>query len=221
MTQIRTVDILPDLGFSRDDASDTFRLELEDGTIQAVELLHPRSGYVVSFSGVLRTTRTLSEVDFAMPRLVESIDQAKAWIAFGLKDAVGQSNQPNWLAEGRDLRHLLPWVQDAARSAPRLQCIVDREQFRPMASRLRNGVFASDFPTVELSFRDSILRIQLGQEVFAIAGHGNDWPSTLTLPAASFASPQRRLQNPAVYITVRGDTLNFGTLSIDIAAEHP
>ena len=129
-----------------------------------------------------------------MPLEVESVEQAKAWLAYGLK-SVPIKVPPGWLAEGRDLQHLLPWVRQRAENAPRLQCIVDRELFRPLAKRLREYVARTEVgTTASVRFREGILRILVGSELFAVAAHGEPWNLTILVDPSGFRLAQARLR---------------------------
>ena len=217
MTGMRTGDALRELGFVVVVEGEQYRLDLDTGSISATELLHPRSGFVMYFSGVLNDGRTLSEIEYSMPRTVESIDQAKAWLAYGLRIYTKTQPPPSWFAEGKVLQHLLPWVKAKADAPPKVQCLVERAQFRALAKRLASYVDCVPEGTMaDVSFENEILRIKVGAETFAMAGFGSPWGVTLRVDARAFAAPMPRIRDESVWVTVGADTLFFGTISLPI-----
>jgi hypothetical protein len=108
---IPTWSLLQSLGFQPDDTevySDIRPgLILDFGTLKlsAVAVVSPYSGEIVLFSGVLTTPRTLAQVQFELPRRVESLKQCAACIVWSLdQQSEGRVFKPmrhvGWLEEG-------------------------------------------------------------------------------------------------------------------------
>src|SRR3984957_20074273 len=87
---IPTWSLLPSLGFQPDDTivfSDIrpgLSLDFKNFKLSAVAVTSPHSGQIVLFSGILAATRTITEIQFDLPRRVESLKQCAAWIVWHL-----------------------------------------------------------------------------------------------------------------------------------------
>src|SRR5687768_16801455 len=105
---IETCDALIDLGFQPNDPGDWPGLSYNFGNfkLNASSVLNMRFAEIVLFTGVLSTARTLAEVEFEMPRRVESVEQCAAWIIWHL-DSVSEARifvpkrSVDWVSEGR------------------------------------------------------------------------------------------------------------------------
>ena len=68
---------------------------------------------MVSFSGVLKTRRSIAEVSFEMPRRIKSRELCAAWIVWNLDRSAGTvfvpAREVAWVIDGRKSRDLLPW----------------------------------------------------------------------------------------------------------------
>jgi hypothetical protein len=131
--QIRTWDVLRSLGFEPDTgtmADDVGALAKDFGnfTCKAIHCLSPRFAHVVVLSGVMRTPRTITEVECEMPQSLDSRELGVAWVTWCLDEHAGGAFFPTvptpWLAEGRAWRHLLPWEKERAeRAQERLEAV--------------------------------------------------------------------------------------------------
>jgi hypothetical protein len=118
---IQTWSLLPSLGFRPDDTivfSDirpALSLDFQNLKLSAVAVTSPHSGQIVLFTGIQATPRTISEIQFELPRRVESSKQCAAWIVWHLdQQSDGRVFMParaiEWVEEARRNRRLLPFV---------------------------------------------------------------------------------------------------------------
>lgn len=94
----------------------------------------------VHLMGVTNDARTLTEINYAMPSLVESDDVAVALVAYALR-RLRVKNVPEWLERGKSVQHLLPWNKAALSR-------IDKDQ--PKRLRLL-GACATDYSVKKLS----------------------------------------------------------------------
>jgi hypothetical protein len=181
---IATWDVLRDLGFPPDDnvvftdIHPGLSFDFGNFKLSAVAIVSPYSGEIVLFSGILRTLRTLAEIEFELPRRVESLKQCAAWIVWNLDQHFGgrtfsPARQVNWIDEGRQNRRLLPWVISRAEYEARPQCIIQRDWLR-LALKTLGEHLASlpDRSIIVFSFDGSVFSIRCDNKVIAFPGEG-------------------------------------------------
>ena len=210
-SQLQTWEVLKELGFQADptvvysDIRPGLSFDFGNFKLSASAVMGRRFQDVVLFTGVLSTQRSLSEVQFEMPRRIESREKCAAWLAWTLdKHAVDHVFQPrmavDWLALGRANQRLLPWYfdQDAYEARPR--CSVDKELARPLLKNLAK--IAEQLPPMEkvwFSFDGEVLKIRAGKELLALAANGKPWSNRYGLSAAQMSKPIRRLPGEIVW----------------------
>ncbi|MDN5849402.1 MAG: hypothetical protein L0H63_07125 [Nitrococcus sp.] len=89
---------------------------------------------------VMNNGRTLSDIEYAMPSLVDSDDVAFALVAYALR-RLNFTNVPVWLERGKKAQHLLPWNKAALAK-------IDEE--KPRQLRLL-GACTTDYSVKQLS----------------------------------------------------------------------
>ena len=107
-------DVLPTLGFVEDwnrrtdvDPAYEFKRGLLELHATQCAGFHLRPQFL--FTGTAATARTLQALEFTLPLAVESKEQAVAMIAYYLGSAFVPSTPIDWLDQGRQWKHLLPW----------------------------------------------------------------------------------------------------------------
>lgn len=179
---IATFDALRELGFQPDytvvysDVKPGLSFDFGNFKLSASCLLNLRVVEVVLFTGILRTPRTLAQVEFELPRRVISREQCAAWIVWNLdQSASGRRFQPlrhvGWMEEGRQNQRLLPWVAEMAAYKSRPSCTVRRDWLRLALKTL--GEHLSSLPdsaAVVFSFDGSVLSIRIDGKVVALPG---------------------------------------------------
>lgn len=175
-----------------------------------------RFAEIILFTGVLSTRRTLADVEFEMPRRVESREQCAAWIVWHLDRASEGGTfvprrQADWVSEGRQNQRVLPWVARMAAYEARPWCSVEREWLRLGLKTLRAILQPlGDETLVQFSFRDAILTIRCGGKVVVLPGEGNPWPKQYTILAKEIRDLRRRLMHSSVEVSVWEEQLNIG-----------
>jgi hypothetical protein len=136
------------------------------------------SGEIISLSGVLSTQRAVAEIQFELPRRVESLKQCAAWIVWNLDQhssggAFRSARDVGWINEGRQNRRLLPWVMSQAEFDARPQCTVRRDWLRLALKNLREQLASlPEDGIVVFSFDGSVFSIRCDNKVIAFPGEG-------------------------------------------------
>ena len=225
---IPTWNLLPSLGFQPDDTivfSDIHPgLSLDFGSfkLSAVAVLSPYSGEIILFSGVLPTERTLDQIQFELPRRVESLKQCAAWIVWHLdQHSGGRTFKParhmGWFDEGRQNRRLLPWVKSQAEFDARPQCTVQRDWLRLALKTLSGRVAVlPDSTIVAFHFDGSIFSIRFEKKVIAFPGEGPPWTVSFSVESRTLRQqPKRRLMREYIGISVWDSRIRFDSWSYE------
>lgn len=117
-THFDTRDLLLELGFRPDAAvmstpGPGLSFDFGNLNLQAAWVINLRFQEVVLFTGVLSTPRTVSDVEFEMPRQVASREQCAAWLVWHLDRSVTRgvfhpSNRPLGWPKGGETRACCP-----------------------------------------------------------------------------------------------------------------
>lgn len=149
-------------------------------------------------TGIFANPRTIFSIQFEMPLQVESLDQAKAWIAYCSDVQLPDSAVP-WLAEGDALKHLLPWQREKRLHEERPQCLVPRQWMRLAITELRAmALQASPDEECEVTFDGKTLVFTMPSAIVPLAASGErPWPKAYRVRLADFAAlPKRLMQDP-------------------------
>ncbi|MCY2986854.1 MAG: hypothetical protein NTY19_03185 [Planctomycetota bacterium] len=237
---VSTVDVLLDLGFEPlADPLPGLRFDFGNFDLRARELINLKFQEVVTFSGVLATPRTAAKVDFELPPRIASREQCAAMIVYYLDHAAsGKTFEPtrrvDWLAEGRQNKHLLPWVIQGAKRklgaaayGARPHCFVRREWARLAINTLAiyldplSPEAVSDETSVVFFFKDSVLTIRWESEVIALAGRGVDWPTKYVIRAGQLRQFPKRFNDSEVEISIWNVKLRIGDQVYAVVEDLP
>jgi hypothetical protein len=207
---IATWDVLKYLGFQPDksggfsDVDGPMNYDFGNFKLTAACVMNLSFVEVVMFTGVMRTSRTLGEVVFEMPRSVPSREFCTAWITWKLDKSVDGAFQPAretpWLQEGRTFRSLLPWEIERERreqqhlaDLARPYCLPHPDWLKLALKTLANyAAQAEESDLVEIGFDGKVLTFRIAGHSVALAAEGNPWKSRYTLPAGQFRVVPRR-----------------------------
>jgi hypothetical protein len=206
---LQTWDVLKEFGFQPDDSViSEIRpgLGLDFGTfkLSASGLTNRWFKDVVMLTGIHVTSRTLADIEFEMPRQIDSREQCAAWLAWHLDRNLGSDLKPGiqsaaWLELGRANTILLPWVAEQAAYQARPYCSMEREWARPLLKSLKAVLPAmSDDAIVWFSFDGEVMKIRCGNELIAAAATGKAWVERYGLKSAELKNLPRRLVDPMV-----------------------
>src|SRR5205823_523960 len=131
---------------------------------------------VVALTGFRLThnRNTLHEIEFEMPRMVESPEQGIAWLTWCLDKRAALAQIPPrrpipWLAEGRRHFDLLPWERERVAYDARPRCYVWRNWARPALRHLGEVLAsASDDDLVVFGWDGEILTIRCHGQVIPL-----------------------------------------------------
>jgi hypothetical protein len=221
-TTTRTWNLLPSLGFVPD-SSDTSHLSLNLGNLNlsVVEAWSPCSGSAVFFSGILATPRTISEVEFALPRQIESLKQCAAWIVWNLdQHADGKTfraaRQVDWIDEARQNRRLLPWVMSQAEFEARPRCTVHRDWLRLALKNLREQLASlHDDAIVDFGFDGAVFSIRCDTKVIAFPGEGVRWTVRFRVEAKTLRRQPKRLMREHIGVSIWDSRIRFDSWSCE------
>jgi hypothetical protein len=219
--------MLPSLGFQPDSEvvfSDICpRLTLDFGNLKlsAADVVSPYSGEIVLFSGVLATRDTVAEVQFELPRRIESLKQCAAWIVWNLdQHSNGRTFRPardvDWINEARQNRRLLPWVMSQAEFDARPQCTVQRDWLRLALKNLSEQLVSlPDKAIVAFSFDGAVFAIRCETKVIAFPGEGLPWTVRFRVQAKTLRRQPKRLMREDISVSVWESRIRFGSWSYE------
>ena len=229
---IATWDLLQDLGFQPDDevvyshVRPGLSFDFGNFKLAASCLVTMRFAEVVVFNGILKTPRTIGEVDFEMPRRVTCQEQCAAWIVWHL-DGFAEGGvfipvrEVEWVIEGRKSKYLLPWVIDLTAYNARPQCSVQRDWLR-LALKTLSGHLAkvANESPVKLSFDGEVLSIRCAEKVVVLTGEGLPWPQDFTIPAGKLLNLPKRLMHEHIGVSIWESRLTIGHWTFSGLAEE-
>jgi hypothetical protein len=217
---IATVDVLVDLGFQP--VADPMPGSVFDfGNFQlraTGEVWSLQFQQVVGFGGVMATPNRLAEVAFDIPQRVKSREQCIAMIVYYLDSASPKrvfypAKQVDWVTEGRQYKHLLPWVMGNAEQQHKEfpYCLVARDWAKLALKTLADLlVDVSDETPVIFSFTDSVLTIRCNSNIIVLAGTGKTWPKKYAIPAGQLRQLPKRFMRGRVAVSIRDTFLSIG-----------
>jgi hypothetical protein len=231
---IRTWNMLPSLGFQPDSEvvfSDICpRLTLDFGNLKlsAAAVVSPHSGETVLFSGILATRDTVAEVQFELPRRVESLKQCAAWIVWNLDQhssggTFNSARDVPWIHEARQNHRLLPWLLSQAEFDARPQCTVRRDWLRLGLKHLREQLdLLPDNTIVVFSFDGAVFSISSESKVIAaFLGEGLPWTVCFRVEAKTLRRQPRRFTREHIGVSVWESQIRFDSWSFEGAVGLP
>jgi len=220
--------MLQEFGFGPDsslmsDVQPGLRFNFGNFTLSASAVLSRWLQPVVLFTGVLTTSRTITEICFEMPRSEMSNELIAAWIVSNLDNAAsgGRFNamrEPDWLALGRQHQHLLPWeiaraesAKEAMIYAARDHCTVDRRVLRFSLNALAELLTKSDpADQVTIDFDGRVLSFRCHGVETLMGATGDAWPCQYRVPAESLSKNlPKRLRQSQVEVGIWKTTLEI------------
>ena len=171
---------------------------------------------VASLSGVMATTRSVREITGELPLQFESAEQGIAWLVRCLDGGASASFNPvltpAWLAEGRRLRHLLPWERYRAAYDARPHCYVQRNWVRlalkTLAEQLGN---VDDDTAVTIQFDGSVLTLRCAGKIIPMMADGLPWTELYSIRAGALRRLPKRLMREMVEVSIWDSALQIDT----------
>lgn len=211
--KLRTWDLLSEFGFTQargisPGAPPRLTFDFGNFKLSAICAMNMRSADVVMFSGVMATSRTLAEVDFELPREMDSAEQCAAWIAWNLDQSAGDSGfrptkETKWLSVGREHRNQLPWIMESMAYEGRPHCFLPRDWARMVLKTLRTALEkVSGDADVLFHFDGEALKIRCGEESIAAAATGKAWTECYVLKARELGELPNRLTRLQVTVSI-------------------
>ena len=150
-----------------------------------------------------------------------------AWIAWSLdRQATDRrgfptgAQGPDWVVEGRQHHHLLPWEVEKAAYNARPYCLVERAWLRLALKNLAKLLAkADDAASVEFSFDGSVLLIRCFGQVVAMSASGKAWATQFVLPVGKIRRLPKRLMQDEIEVAVHEGRLHIGPSSFEGAKE--
>lgn len=215
------------LGFGRKHAR-TADLVFHFGSLKlsASRVMSTRFDDVVLFTGALATEREVSEVDFEMPLHIQSFEQGMAWIVWHLDRAAPEGefipkHDVDWVAEGRQNKHLLPWVIEMAAYEARPHCIVRRDWLRVAIKTMKETLTGTENETlITFAYSGGVLTIRYVGKVVALPAEGSDWPNVYSIPAEQLRRLPNRLMREFSEVAVWKGRLHFASCVFDGVIEN-
>ena len=220
MAHVITWDALKSFGFEEDkeifsDPPGGLSFRFDSFKLSASFGINLRFQKAFHFSGVHATERRITQVQFEMPKEIESAEQAAAWLAWSLDERLGQGfERPSsvcWLVVGRKNFDLLPWEMSRRAYERRPHCLVDRDWMRVAFQKLRSALTeSSSQEPVNFRFDGEILKIETSGELIAVPGIGKPWPFGICVPQMKLDHLPKRLMRQSVSVSYWEDKLTLG-----------
>jgi len=220
-----TWDVLREFGFLPDDQviSDVMPgLSFDFGNfkLSASCVTNMRFVEVVLLTGVMATSRSIAEVQFEMPKQIQSHKQCAAWIVWHLDKVAGDEgfvsvHAVEWLVEGRNHRNLLPWVAEMAEYEARPHCTVERVWLRVALKELRWILSTAYDGDVVFGFDGAVLTIRCAGKVVAMPGEGMPWAQRYTIRTEKLRNLPKRLMTERLEVSIWETRLTIGRNSYE------
>ena len=172
---------------------------------------------VVSFSGVVSTSRTIASVEFEMPVHVESYEQCAAWIAWQFNEQLPRREnvipraKADFLIYGLQHKSTLPWERRKAAYASRPHCSVERSWLRQGLNSIQKNIDLVEMESkVVLSFDGSVLLFREGNWIIPMPATGVAWPEKYQIEVRNFNRFPSRLMNAAIEVAVWDGSVHLG-----------
>lgn len=223
---IKTRDVLVKLGFGEDwkamtDELPAYQYSFDNLVLHAAQVTSLYLRPVFFLSGVFRTSRSISSIEFEMPTEVESFEQGVAFIAYAIgRDFIPVRPTP-WLEQGRAWEEYLPWVREQREFEKRPRCYTDRDWFRVANKKLREiGERASDEEYVDFHFDGEVLKISEagGKLLAAVQATGAPWAQPYRIPSNCLRRLPKRLMNPEIHVDVWKGQLRVANIVIGLTS---
>ena len=176
--------------------------------------------------GTAATTRTLREIEQAMPIALASRDQIVAWLTFAVGADFSPACPVTWFQEGLGLQGLLPWEDGRRRRLAEMEeqvrlhklrphCFVERRTLRGL---LNSAIRSVGMPPVagqyEISFADGVLRLYARGRLHCAPAEGANWPSHFSGDQVNLHALERRLRTDPVEVGIWQDHLEIEKVRI-------
>ena len=233
---VATWDALKQLGFEPDEtawsdvrpglAYDFGGFKLTAGCMMN---LHMRE--VISFGGVMHTSRTIALVEFEMPRKIESLEQCAAWIAWHLHEQLPRQqkiipvSKIDLLVFGMRHTETLPWERDRVAYASRPRCSVERTWLKQALNTIKKHLpLEGEDSKIAIAFDGAILSLRGTGWIAPLPGTGVAWPDTYEIKASSFSRFPARLMHEVSEVSIWRESLHLANCvyrGVSIAAKSP
>jgi len=226
MADVLLREILPQLGFEEDwtliaDRQPSFAHSFDGTRIIATEIMGGSFKPVTAFWGLKASRKTIGEVSFEAPILVESFEQGVAWVTYCLDKVFHPPlDSPEWLLRGRQWAEHLPWVRRQLSYEARPRCLVERDWMKVARRRLREASDRnSSQAIIAVSFDGTVMRLTGSGTEVVLPAAGIAWPTPYSVMMTDLLEVTRRLTQPAVEIGVWDDRLQVGNRSVALAKD--
>ncbi len=219
---ILTYDVLKSLGFKDDksiisDPPGGLSFDFGNFKLSAVFGINRWIQEAVLLCGVMSTSRSIAYINTEMPLEVDSREQGLAWITWCLdKHADGGVFEPiqplDWLIEGRQYFHILPWERERTAYESRPHCWVQRDWAKVAIRKLSEQIAISDNEApVTFQFDGEIITIRCGTVLVAtIPANGKKWACQYLLKAGNLRRLPQRLMSEKVEFSVWNSGFKIG-----------
>ena len=204
-----------EVGIAHSDILPGLSLDLGNLKLLAVAVTTRHSGAIVLISGLHGEKDAITQIDFELPRRMESAKQCAAWFVWCLDQHFGPAGfraarNFEWMVEGKLNRRLLPWVLAQAEYEARPACTVRRDWLRLALKDVRKHLAHSPGDaSVDFTFDGLIFSIRCHEKVMAFRAEGKPWTVSFRVPASSLQTPPRRMMRECVDISIWDSRINF------------
>lgn len=204
------------------DHQPAYRYRFETFVLHAAEVTNRYLVPVFGFGGVVRDARSVHSIDFEMPTVVSSFEQAVAWISYGIGEKTSVGMQPNWLIDGFRWKSHLPWVQRLQAYEARPHCLVERDWFRLAAKRLRTlTVTATPGQKASFTFDGEVLKIAVCNNCIPLPARGIAWDKAYAVDVDGLSHLLKRFSRPVIEVAVWEGQFSIGSRACSLSVSDP
>ncbi|MBD2752498.1 hypothetical protein [Spirosoma validum] len=173
-----------------------FEFDFGNFKLEVIESMNRHFVEILQCSGINRTARKLTLIDFELPLEVESFEQGVAFISFGLGNRFDAKIVPAWYDQGLIWKHLLPWEKEKVAYNNKPSATIEHEYFRLMIRRMRKlSLLANEEDVTTFSFDGEIVRIVCADEKIVAPATGIPWQGSVSVRTKLLVNLPERVRN--------------------------
>lgn len=189
--------------------------------LQALPCTNEYLRQVVLFTGIYRTINSLQEITFEIPEKVESAQQVKAWIAYGIGGKFKPRVPCPWYEEGMASQDVLPWEREMRAYKDRPLVWVPRAWMRLAAADLREAAeFAPRGQICTIAYDGRTLEFDLGRRVIPLPAVGmKPWEHSFKIRLRRLRALPNRWMTDPVPCEAWKERIRFGRLCFELGED--
>lgn len=212
---MRLRDVLIALDFEEDWGAPTeeppcYNFDFGNLKLNATQLTNLYLRPVFTFSGLVVTQRSITEIFSDLPIDIECFEQGVAWIAYVIGSEFVPRRSVSWLDDGRRWSAHLPWEMERRAFEARPYCSVEREWFRVAAKKIRTRASSANADdTIAVRFDGKILSFDMPNGLLVMPAIGKAWDMTYLIQLSLLSRLASRIMRETVSLSVWENQIRF------------